>query len=57
MRLNDKKVVDYTQPEDVQRPPSRSGRLIASDGGAIALQAHDPGSVYYFKEVRTRELP
>jgi hypothetical protein len=57
VRLNDKKVVDYTEPEDVQRPPSRSGRLIDPDGGAIALQAHDPGSVYYFKEVRIRKLP
>ena len=57
VRLNHKKVVDYTEPEDVQRPASRSGRLIDPDGGAIALQAHDPGSVYYFKEVRIRELP
>lgn len=57
VRLNDKKAVDYTQPEDVQRPPKRSGRLIDPEGGAIALQAHDPDSVYYFKEVRIRELP
>jgi hypothetical protein len=55
--LNDKMVVDYTEPDDVQRPAARSGRLIDPDGGAIALQAHDPGSVYYFKEVRIRELP
>ena len=57
VRLNGKKVVDYTEPAAVQRPPSRSGRLIDPDGGAIALQAHDPRSVYYFKEVRIRKLP
>ena len=57
VRLNGKKVVDYTEPEDVQRPPSRRGRLIDPDGGAIAVQAHDRDSVYYFKEIRIREFP
>ena len=57
VRLNGKKVVDYTEPENVQRPPSRSGRLIAPEGGALAIQAHDPGSVYYFKELQIREFP
>jgi hypothetical protein len=57
VRLNNKKVVDYTEPENTERPRSRRGRLIDPSDGAIALQAHDPGSVYYFKEVRIREFP
>lgn len=55
--LNDRQVVDYTEPEGVQRPAERAGRLLDPDGGAIALQAHDPGSVFYFKEIRIRRLP
>ncbi|MEK7951494.1 3-keto-disaccharide hydrolase [Luteolibacter soli] len=56
--LNDKQVVDYTEPADVKRPPERAGRLLdKKDGGGIALQAHDPASVFYFKDVRVRRLP
>lgn len=55
--LNDKQVVDYTEPPDVKRPPERSGRLLSPDGGAIALQGHDPKSVFYFKDIRLKVLP
>jgi hypothetical protein len=57
MKLNGEQVVDYIEPDDLQRPPKRSGRRIDPNGGAIALQAHDPSSVYFFKEIRIRELP
>tara|TARA_R110002049_G_scaffold72490_7_gene187497 strand:+ start:52077 stop:52754 length:678 start_codon:yes stop_codon:yes gene_type:complete len=56
VRIDDKKVVDYVEPDDVKRPTKRSGRLIDPRGGAIALQAHDPDSVYYFKDIRIRRL-
>ncbi len=49
-------VVDYTEPSSPDREPSRSKRLIDPVGGSIALQAHDPASVFYFKEIRIREL-
>jgi len=55
--INGKQVLDYTEPENVQRPPERSGRLFDPAGGAIALQAHDPGSVWYFKDIRIKRLP
>lgn len=55
--VNGKEVVDYTEPADVVRPKERAGRLFAADGGAIALQAHDSGSVWYFKEIRVKRLP
>ncbi|MBL9187814.1 MAG: DUF1080 domain-containing protein [Opitutaceae bacterium] len=48
--------VDYTEPDNVQRAPARKGRRLNPLGGAIALQAHDPGSVFYFKSVRIRSL-
>lgn len=57
IHLNDKQVVDYTEPENVTRPPERAGRVINPQGGGIALQAHDPGSVFYFKEIRIKPLP
>jgi hypothetical protein len=55
--INGKNVVDYIEPENVQRPADRAGRKLNPLGGAIALQAHDPASVFYFKTVRIRPLP
>lgn len=55
--LNDARVVDYTEPEQVQRSPQRVGRVLRAQGGAIALQAHDDQSTFYFKSLRIRRLP
>lgn len=55
--LDGREVVDYTEPADVVRPTERAGRLFSSEGGAIALQAHDSRSVWYFKAIRVRRLP
>jgi hypothetical protein len=55
--LDGQQVVDYTEPPGVVRPKERAGRLFAADGGAIALQAHDAGSVWYFKDIRIKRLP
>jgi hypothetical protein len=57
VQLNDKTVVDYTEPDHVQRPPERAGRKLNPAGGAIALQGHDPGSTFYFKDIRIKRLP
>jgi hypothetical protein len=57
VRLNGEVVVDYTEPEQLVRPPERVGRKLNPAGGAIALQAHDPDSTYYFKDIRIRSLP
>ena len=57
IHINDQQVVDYTEPPGVQRPPERAGRLLDPQGGAIALQAHDPKSVFYFKDIRIKRLP
>ncbi len=55
--LNDIKVNDYTEPPEPDRPASRAKRLIDPKGGAIAIQAHDPGSIFYFRSIRIRRLP
>lgn len=56
VQVGDKTTVDYTEPDNVQRAPARKGRRLNPLGGAIALQAHDPGSTFYFKDVRVRPL-
>jgi hypothetical protein len=59
VQINGKTTVDYTEPPGVvaQRSPERKGRVLRPDGGAIALQAHDDRSTFYFKSVRVRPLP
>ena len=59
IQLNGATVVDYTEPADAkaQRTAERKGRVLNPAGGAIALQGHDPTSIFYFKSVRVRELP
>lgn len=53
--INGKKVVDYTEPEDPERPESMKDRLISS--GTFALQGHDPGSTVLFKDIMVKVLP
>ena len=55
--INGQPVLDYTEPDNVERPPERAGRRFDPGGGAIALQAHDPNSVWYFKDIRIKRLP
>ena len=56
IQVEGKTTVDYTEPDNVQRAPARKGRRLNPLGGAIALQAHDPGSTFYFKNIRVRPL-
>jgi hypothetical protein len=52
--VNDKTVVDYTEPEDVKRSANDSQRVISS--GTFALQGHDPNSIVHYRNIRVREL-
>jgi 3-keto-disaccharide hydrolase len=52
--LNDKQVVDWTQPADWKPPQDMEGRVIGS--GTFALQGHDPGSTVYYKNIRVKPL-
>jgi len=54
VKLNDKTVVDYTEPDNVQRPAEMAGRVISN--GTFALQGHDPKSKVYFKNIMVKVL-
>ena len=55
VKLNDKIVVDYTEPDDLKREPNNEGRILS--GGTFALQGHDPKSKVYFKNIMVKALP
>ena len=54
VKINDRTVVDYTEPDNVQRPQGSEGRVISS--GTFALQGHDPNSKVYFKDILVKPL-
>ncbi len=53
IKVNDKTVVDYTEPADYKHPKFSKRKI---DHGTFALQAHDPNSVVYFREIWVRPL-
>jgi hypothetical protein len=55
VKVNDKVTVDYTEPDDVQRPDGFKGRLLGS--GTVAIQGHDPDSVVYYRNIQLKTLP
>ena len=55
VKINDKTVVDYTEPADLKRNGGDSLRRISS--GTFALQGHDPKSKVYYKNLRVKILP
>jgi hypothetical protein len=50
VKIDDKTVIDYTEPEKVERQEKLSC-------GSFALQAHNDGSVTYFRNLRVKPLP
>lgn len=55
IKVNEEIVVEYTEPDDVQRGDNMKGRVLSS--GTFAFQAHDPDSKVYFKNIMVRPLP
>ena len=55
VKLNDKVVTDWTQPDGFVPPENHPGRIISS--GTFALQGHDPKSVIFFKDIMVKPLP
>lgn len=53
--VNDVKVNEYTEPEDAWR--WKGGEKMKLGRGTFALQAHDPKSTTFFKNIRVRNLP
>ncbi len=54
VKINGKTVVDWTQPDDFVSPQGHPSRIIAN--GTFALQAHDPKSKVYFKDIMVKPL-
>ena len=55
IKINDKIVVDYTEPENVQREEGNEMRILSN--GTFALQGHDPKSKVYYKNIMVKILP
>lgn len=55
IKINDKIVVDYTEPENVKREKGMEQRLIS--GGTFALQGHDPKSKVFYRNIMVKVLP
>lgn len=53
IKVNDKVVVDYTEPADKKAGEDFTRKI---DKGTFALQAHDPGSTVHFKNIRVKRL-
>lgn len=54
IKIDGKVITDYTEPENAERKESFEGRLLSS--GTIALQAHDPGSKVFYKDLMLKVL-
>lgn len=53
IKINDKTVVDYVEPEEVGQKAGQ-GRKISN--GTFALQAHDPKSKVFYKDIMVKPL-
>lgn len=54
IKINDIVVVDYTEPENPKRSEGEVNRVLSK--GTFAIQAHDPGSVVYYKDIMVKPL-
>lgn len=52
--VNGKKLVDYTEPESKEAFDKNFERRLGE--GTFALQAHDPGSKVYFRNLRVKKM-
>jgi hypothetical protein len=53
--VNGKTLVDYTEPDNPERPKDMAARLISS--GTFAIQGHDPKSKVLVKNIMVKPLP
>ena len=54
-KINGQTVTDWTEPDGAVAPEGHPARVISS--GTFALQAHDPKSVVYYKDIMVMPLP
>jgi hypothetical protein len=55
LKLNGQTMVDYIEPEGKAAFDKNFERLVGA--GTFALQAHDPESIVYFRNLRVKRLP
>lgn len=55
VKINDKTVLNYTEPDNVKRAAGDEQRVLSS--GTFALQGHDPNSLVYFRNIMVKPLP
>jgi hypothetical protein len=55
IKVNGKVMVEYTEPDNVERPADMAGRKLSS--GTFALQGHDPKSKVLYKNIMVKPLP
>lgn len=53
--VNGKTLVEYTEPDNPERPKDMAARLISS--GTFAIQGHDPNSKVLVKNIMVKPLP
>lgn len=54
VKINGKTQVEYTEPDNPERPEGMEQRLLSS--GTFALQGHDPDSKVFFKDIMVKVL-
>jgi hypothetical protein len=54
LSVDGKPIVEYTEPENPPHASAMPSRKLSS--GTIALQAHDPGSVIRYRNIRIKPL-
>ena len=54
IKINDKTVVEYAEPDDYKPAPGQTDHFLSS--GTFALQGHDPKSEVHFKNILVKVL-
>jgi hypothetical protein len=55
IKVNDKTLVEYTEPGNADRPADMAQRALSN--GTFALQGHDPESKVFYKDIMVKPLP
>lgn len=55
LKINGEITTDWTEPDDWQPPKNMAGRKLSQ--GTFAIQAHDPESVVFYKDIRFKRIP
>ncbi|MEI6088359.1 MAG: DUF1080 domain-containing protein [Bacteroidota bacterium] len=56
IKLNERIVVDYTEPENIKSVRGVDDSLRIISNGTFALQGHDPKSIVYYKNIMVKPL-